>query len=253
MLRQINSLLLSPTDKLRIQLSVGLLDSSNKPSYCTVYGDGNYLSISPLAQVKFAYIDKMRPWSRLDNVYITQRNIYGLRRDMKAFYVNLMKNADNIYQYGKDGYIISTADTSKYKRPIYLGNGQVIQLEPSTFYDEMNKPFPGVYMEINQKSNFVELSMEEFEAIYDLIQNIDIHREGMLLLQNYLILCSKDGGIEIPKMNSIGGDTYKPSRKDIGINVFERAIMNKQEQQEQKEMVIGPPVIKQPTSLEDLE
>ena len=108
-------------------------------------------------------------------------------------------------------------------------------------------------MEINQKSNLIELSMEEFESFYDLFRTINIHQESMILLQTYMIICLKNGGLKIPiDRNNIGGG-YQTSEKDVKINIFEQAQKRADEKSnEEKESVTGTFPQKEITSLEDL-
>lgn len=255
MIRQVSSQLLSPTEKLKVQLSVGLVDSSNNPSYCNIYNgeNGSYLNITPFTQVSIKYVEKGRPWNRLDNIYITQRNIFAFRIELKLFYDKIMDHADDIYKYGPSGYITSMGDTSKYTKSIILGPSQIMQLEPATIYGENGRPLPGIYMEINQKANLVELSMDEFESFYDLFQTIQIHQEGMLLLQTYMMTCLKSDGLKIP-IDRDGVTGYKTSNKDVKVNIFEVAQNKKQVASgEHSEFVSGPPINNQISSLEDLQ
>ena len=241
MIRQVSSTLISPTEKLKVQLTVGLVDMQNNPSYCSMYNNGNtqYLNISPNAYIVIKYVEKGKPWSKTDSVYITPRNIFSFKTDLELFYKFLMDNSERLYAYGSNGYIISMGDTKPFERVIPLGNGQMILLEPTTIYDSTGKPLPGIYMYINVKSNMIELSMEEFESFYYLFQTINIHQESILLLQTYIIMCLRNGGLKIPTEKS-GNQSYTMTDKNVEINMFERASMKN----EAKEMVSGPPIQK---------
>ena len=255
MIRQVSSQLLSPTEKLKVQLSVGLIDSHNNPSYCSIYnmGGASYLNITPLTHIVIKYVEKGKPWSRWDNLYINQRNIFGFRVELKSFYDNMMAHADDIYQYGSNGYIISMGNVERYKQAIVLGPGQIMQLQPATLYDEKGKPLPGIFMEINQKSNLIELSMEEFESFYDLFRTINIHQEGMILLQTYMMVCLKNGGLKIPVDKNNISTGYQTSEKDVRVNIFEQAQKRADEKtNEEKESVIGNFPQKEITTLEEL-
>lgn len=261
MIRQVSSLLLCPTEKLKIQLNVGLVDGNGQPNYCGLYrGEGNsYLSISPKPYISIRYTEKGRPWSRRDGIMINQRNIYKLKLQMGHFYKTLLTHEEEIYQYDGNGYIISMNDTEPYQETIYLGMGQVMRLTPTTLYDEKNKPFPGVFLYVNQMENEAELSIEEFESILELFRTVNLRQEGMALLQAYLTLCMKDGEISIPIDNSFDGGKkamYQPSSKrDMKVNVFEafgKSHQGLSKTSEQKEMVQGPNIEKPPTTLEEL-
>lgn len=251
MIRQVSSTLLSPTDKLKIQLSVGLVDSSNNPSYCSMYTSANgagYLNITPMPSIVLRYSEKNRPWSKMDNIYITQRNIFAVKEDLKSFYSNLMNQADDIFQYGQSGYIVAMGNVEQYKQVTALSPTQILKLSPTTIYGSNGRPLPGVAMEINLPENLVELSMDEFESVYNLFQTIQLHQEGLLLLQAYMITCLKGGELKIP-VEQDRKTNYTPSEKDVRVNIFESA----QKKREQTEMVSGPGNIKQPTTLEELQ
>lgn len=249
MIRQVSSTLLAPTDKLKVQLTVGLLDAQNNPAYCSMYNFKNsqYLNISPFANVVIKYVEKGRPWSKQDNIYVTPRNIFGLKTELEMFYNNLMSKSEKLYTYGSNGYITSINNVDMFRRTISL-NGQLLLLEPIVIYDSLGKPLPGICMFINNKINMIELSMEEFESFYNLFMTINIHQEGMLLLQTYISMCMKSGGLKIPVDNA--GNSYTTSMKDVSVNIFERASDNLNSD---KEIVSGPPVQKNGNyRLEDL-
>lgn len=254
MIRQISSQLLSPTEKLKVQLSVGLIDSSNRPSYCSMYNMGNasYLNITPFTQIVIKYVEKGRPWSKSDNIYINQRNIYGFKVELKMFYDEMMNHADEIYKYGNTGYIVSMGNIEKFKKSIPLGLGQLMSLEPATIYNQQGKPIPGIYMEINQRLNMVELSMEEFESFYDLFSTINIYQSGMTLLQTYMMMGLKSGGLKVPFAGNNSGSGQTVSQKDVQMNIFEKAATRHEGVPESQEMVEGPPITKQPTTLDEL-
>lgn len=250
MIRHVESTLLSPTDKLRIQLSVGLVDSSNNPSYCSIHttGRGNrYLSVSPQAQIVIRYIEKNRPWSKMDNIYISQRNIFAVKDGISSFYTDMINHEEDIYRYGASGYITSMGNVEKYTSVVSLGPTQLIRLSPTTIYGTKGRPIPGVAMEINLEENLVELSIEEFESIYNMFKNINLYQEGLLLLQTYMIICLKGGELKIPTEHD-RGNSYTPTDKDVKVNIFESA-----QKKKTQEGVSGPGIIKQITKLEDLQ
>lgn len=250
MIRQVSSTLLSPTDKLKIQLSVGLVDSSNNPSYCSMYTGSNgagYLNISPMPSIVLRYSERDRPWSKMDNIYVTQRNIFAVKEEFRLFYNNLMDHADDVFQYGQSGYVVAMGNVEQYTRTIPLSPTQIIKLSPTSIYGAKGRPLPGVAMEINLPENLVEMSMDEFESVYNLLQTIQLHQEGLLLLQAYMITCLKGGELKIPAEQDRRG-SYKPSSKDVRVNIFESA----QKKRRQEEMVSGPGLITQPTTLEEL-
>lgn len=260
MIRQISSLLLNPTEKLKVQICIGLMDGNGQPSYCNIFQgeEASYLHISPKPYVAIRYVDKGRPWSHRDNITITQRNIHAMKTQLPHFYQNLLQHEEAIYQYDGNGYIIAMHDATPYEETIYLGMGQVLRLSPTTLYDEKNKPFPGIFLYINQLENEVELSMEEYESFQELFVSLQIHQEGMLLLNTYLTLCERGGNFQIPIGNSFENGKkamyQMPEKKETRVNVFASFGTSKRTStsSEEKELVQGPNKTKQPTTLEEL-
>lgn len=253
MIRQISSTLLSPTDKLLIQLSVGLVDSSNDPSYSYIYPGtrGDYLTFNISPSICFKYIEKDRPWSKTDNVFVTQRNFFAMKEGLREFYSGVMDHADDIYMYGQSGYIVAMGNVEEHKRIIPLSPSQIIYLTPIAVYGSSGRPIPGVAMEINLEENLIEMSMDEFESIYDLFQTIQLHQEGMLLLQTYIITCLKGGkgGLKVPSAYN-KKEYRKISDEELAINM--RGGKKSDPTNYQKEMVSGVGTIKQPSTLEEL-
>ena len=252
MIRQISSTLLSPTDRLLIQLSINLVDSSNDPSYSYIYPGtrGDYLTFNISPSICFKYIEKDRPWSKTDNIFVTQRNFFAVKEGLREFYNNVMDRADDIYMYGKSGFVAAMGNVEEHRRIIPLSPSQTIYLSPIAVYGSTGRPIPGVAMEINLEENLIEMSMDEFESIYDLFQTIQLHQEGMLLLQTYIITCLKGGkgGMKIPSAYN-KKEYRKISDEEVAITMREKKDSSTTYQ---KEMVSGVGTIKQPTTLEEL-
>ena len=251
-IKQITSLLLSPTEKLKVQISVGLSDARGNASYCSLYNaDGRgYQNVTPYIPLTLKYFEPTRRWSKLDNVSITPRTIGAVRTDLDEFYKKMMAHEDDIFSYNQAGYISSIGNTKPYTRVIPLEYNQALRLSPIALYaTENGRPIPGVSMELNCKENRVDMSINEFEMFNDLMQTVQIHQEGMLLLHMYMTICLKNGGLTIPLEE--GSGARQPSSKDVRINIFEAAEKKNGTHQEE-EFVSGPDTINQPKSLEEL-
>lgn len=252
-IRQVTSQLLNPTERLKVQLSVGISDSRGNTNYCSMYnvGDMTYINVSPYIQLTIKYFEPTRRWSRLDNINLNQRTIFAVRTELADFYNSMMRDEQKIFTYDNYGYISSMGNTRPYVRVIPVDNKQVMRLEPIALYaTENGKPIPGVSLEINCKENRAELSISEFESFYDVIQTTNIHQEGMTLLHMYMTMCLKNGGLIIPVEE--GSIIRQPSQKDVKVNIFEKAQRRKQMESEEQEYVSGPNTKKDDTDLEGL-
>lgn len=252
-IRQITSQLLSPTEKMKVQLSVGLSDSRGEASYCSIYNSGGfaYLNVTPYIQLTIKYFDPTRQWNKLDNIFLTQKTIATFRSGLKEFYDTMIENEDDIFSYSESGYISSISNTNKYTRIVPGGKHQAIRLEPIELYSTENgRPIPGVSIEINCKENRVELSIDEFEMFNELIQTIQIHQEGMILLHMYMTICLKNGGLTIPVEE--GSGAKQPSSNNVQVNIFEAAQKRKNDSKRNNETMSGPSIVKQPTTLEEM-
>ena len=253
MIRQITSQLLNPTERLKVQLSVGISDSRGNSNYCSMYNSGGmvYINVTPYIQLTIKYFEPTRRWTKLDNINLTQRTIFAVRSELKDFYSTLLKNEQQIYTYDNHGYISSMGNTNQFSRIIPVDNTQAMRLEPTALYiNENGKPIPGVSIEINCKENRAELSISEFESFYDVIQTTNIHQEGMILLQMYMTMCLKNGGLVIPVEE--GSFVKQPSPKDVKVNIFQKAQERRQKKEPDEQEYVSGPNIKQITKLEDL-
>lgn len=185
----ITYILFNPTEQLKIQLSVGL----NNNEYFNLVNvfetnKGTYISINPNITVPIKYNNPNKEWSRTDVVYITDRNIYALKMGLRSFYKTLMR--EDMFIYNDKGYVveINTKGGKDDGEVIPLTKGQFLRLEPAILYDKQGNSLPGVMMRINIDANAVDLSIDEYEAMMNIFESINIRQEGMVLLQTYLLL-----------------------------------------------------------------
>ena len=190
----ISSILFSPTDKFKIQMSITLNNNEYNNLINTFETDrGVYISINPNIVVIMKYCPmNNRKWERTDNIYITITNIYPLRAGLLSFYKKIMR--EDIFIYNTKGYVEEINLSRNIENDIEvipLTKGQFLRLEPAIIYDKQGNSLPGVMMRINSESNEVDLSMEEYEAMMNMFESINIRQEGFLLLQTYLMIRKK--------------------------------------------------------------
>ena len=185
----ISSNVFNPTDKLKIQLSVGL-NNNEYSNLVNIYetAKGTYISINPNIVVAMKYSIPNKEWEKTDTIYINERNIFTLRTGLHSFYTKLMR--EDMFAYDTKGYVaeINSNGDANDIETIPLTKGQILRLEPAILYDKQGNSLPGVMMRINMESNEVDLSIDEFEAMMDMFNHINIRQEGMVLLQTYLLL-----------------------------------------------------------------
>lgn len=187
-IRTISYVLLPPTDKLKIKLSVSLLDGFNKDSFYSLFETQgyDYLTLNILSNVVFQY--KSEVWDRNQQLHINDSNIFMFNRKLNEFYTRLTRQG--LFSYFKNGNI-TCHPVKEDIVTIALKGGEYLELEPGVIFDTNKEPLPGVYMSINVSENRVDLSIDEFEAILYKFAKIDIGTLGLQVLQTKLLLEDK--------------------------------------------------------------
>ena len=214
-------ILLKPTDKLTVKLSVGLLDGFGKDSFYSIYdsGNGDYLTLNMASNIIIQYKPSGDiPYHPNQIIHINDTNIYRFNRILQDFYKIIIK--PDMFTYYNNG-TIKCNNTDNDKVSHMLRGNEFIEFEPSVVYDNKDHPFPGVLMRINEKSNQVDLSIDEFESLMYKFSQINITELSLQLINSRLLL--EDKIIESKKDKCIG---YKP-KPTVG-NVFEKQIEKEQ-------------------------
>lgn len=223
----VSSTLFNPTDKLKIQLSVGL-NNDEYHNLVNVFETerGAYISINPNIVVAMKYTIPNKEWNKSDTIYINERNIYTLNTGLKSFYSKIMR--PDVFIYNTKGYVAEINSSDSDCEVIPLTKGQVLRLEPAILYDKQGNSLPGVMMRINMKSNEVDLSIDEYEAMMNMFSNVKIRQEGMVLLQTYLLLIKNGGRNNEKSINPPPNTKQVEPRRSI----FDRARNNNSSEQE---------------------
>jgi hypothetical protein len=220
MVKTISSILMNPTDKFRIQLSVGLTSNDNKSCF-NIFSNPNgasYASINPIISVVLRYQEEGKKWERTNQISVNQNNICWLRLGMTDFYKKFQR--EDLFIYDDLNYIKELNSTTQDMELINLGKGQILKFEPAIIYDNNDKPLPGVMLKINVDANAVDLSIDEFESMMDLFERINVREEGLILLQTYLTM-------QQIKLEPSNGTQQKPTPQKPGFNIFERKVEEK--------------------------
>ena len=169
-----------------LKILIAVTISSNGNYAFSKYSNerGDFYTINPRPHITIRYTPKDAPWEKQHQVVITQRNIFQLRFGFRKFY-KLFQRAD-LYTYDSLGRISEVVTDEHDTVLIPLGMSQVIRLTPPIVTDKKNVLYPGVNLTVNREENQVDLSIDEFEGIYDLFDHVDIYQAGLTLLQTYI-------------------------------------------------------------------
>lgn len=187
MVQTISSLMCEPlppqNPKMKILLNVTISRDGNYAFNKYSNERGDYFSVNPKVHATIRYITE-EPWRKDHQILITQRNIFQLRIGFKRFYRNF-QNSD-IYTYDDKGKITELLSDDGDIVIIPLTMGQLLRLKPTVVSDKSGKIYPGINLTINRESNQVDLSIDEFEEVYDLFTTINLYQSGLTLLQTYI-------------------------------------------------------------------
>lgn len=233
--------------KMKVTASISMLDSKGlEPTWYSMFRGtgGSYLSFTSNASLKIKYVkDKLvegygnnDDWSRQEQLYITHRNIGGFKMDLQLFYKRFQR--PNLFQYDDKDIPVSINTGNRDIVISKFDSGQICSFEPAIIVTQEGTIYPGVIMRINMRSQEVRMTVSEFESFYDLIVNLRLHDIGINLLQTYLIMLRG-----IPKQEP---EKSKPSPAYI---LFEQ---KSQEDSAEEQATTSTPMIKSPTSLDDL-
>lgn len=184
-IKTISYILLPPTEKLKIKLTVSLLDGFNKDTFYSLFETQgyDYLTLNLACSVVFQY--RSTTWDKSQQVHINDSNIFMFNRKMNEFYSRLTRQG--LFTYFKNGNI-SCHPVKDDIITITLKGGEYLELEPGVIFDTNKEPLPGVYMSINVSDHKVDLSIDEFEAILYKFARIDIGSLGLQVLQTKLLM-----------------------------------------------------------------
>lgn len=255
MIKSITKTLLKPTEKLEIKLSVNLISKTqpDRNYYSIFERDGlGYMKVDITSSVVIDIKDKEGGWSRDKRLHLNYKNMYQFISGLKKFN-DIMNNGD-FFTYNKNGTIDLTFE--KDKDEVFMSNlqfNQFVKLTPAIIHDCDDRPLAGMYMFINNTANIVDLSMDEFESILYLMDNLNISIESQALLNMYVLEQLKLGvgntNRDVSKKIEENKNELKEELMKTGAaNIFDLALMNK----EQETVTGGVLLNKQPQSLDDL-
>lgn len=236
MIKTISSVLYNPVPSLKIVLVVTL--ERDGTGYMSMYqsNKGDFITVSTMSHISIRYQQPNTEWSSLNQVQITQRNIFQLRIGLSKFYKQFQR--EDLFQYDTNDKIIGVYPTKYDIVVVNMGAGRFIQIMPAVIMDNKGVLLPGVRMNVNIEKNEILLAIEEFEGMLDLFNHIDIYQASITLLQLY--------AATYPAKQ----DKLKPVNQ-TPVKIQKRSIFDKSHD-EPTEYVQAPPKVSPPLKLEDL-
>jgi hypothetical protein len=226
---------------LKILLTVNISSNGNYAFSKYSNEKGDFFGVNPKSHITIRYTPKDIPWDKHHQIIITQRNIFQLRLGLKKFYRIFQR--DDLYRYDNLGKITEVVTDNSDRVIISFGLGQMLRLAPTIIRDRQNMIYPGVNLTINREENQVDLTIEEFEGIYDLFEHIDLYQAGLTLLQSYI------GMRKTPVEQTMQDlEERKPPKTNTNYIAKGKSLFDG----DRKEYVKTPPKWEQPTSLDDL-
>lgn len=185
-IKKLNKILLKPTEKLEIKLSVGILNNKGEKTYYSLFDTGRdtYLTSDPSSNIVMTLKDSA--WDSQKSLYINKNNIAQLIEGLNDMYIKLKRK--DLYIIHPNGEMELGGITSDDE--VFLTNlkfNQCLKIEPAIIYDADKKPLQGVYMYINRKDNIVDLSIDEFQSIVILFNKVDIGLETQGLINMHIL------------------------------------------------------------------
>jgi len=182
--------------KLNIRLKDEITDKSFH--YETEYNNNTYLTLSPLVFLTISLIKSQNEtYDPSKSIVITHANLFILIREMRRFVNNFYKK--NLFA-NKGNHIIMYNDIANEVRTVIqlLGqNMQAIALNPTiSNFDDVD--YESVQMLLNNTSNEIILTIDEFESFLYILEQIDLFQYSQLLLNYFITYYKKDNVNKIP-------------------------------------------------------
>lgn len=189
------------------------------------YNDKEYASFDFGRYVTLEYT--AGEWARDKSIMITEKNLFTVRSNFRRMVRNLY--ATDIFVQKKSGELILPKDMEeKYTVPIYdLGMNQYLLLKPTIVTDYDNVTYEGVAIFFNKTGNCCAVSISEFEALVEALNNIDLFLYSHQVLSLYLQYVDK---IDIIKPEQrVETEKTNVFEKDIAEIKFKNTRLNKEE------------------------
>jgi hypothetical protein len=155
------------------------------------YGEKNYLKLDLQSFLTFELKEKDDIWDKSKTILINDRNIYQIIHGFKKMVKNIYKGG--VFAIDSSNEIIMYSDKVEENTVhlYYIGGSQRLILAPCIIYDSNSISYEGCIIYINNKSNYVQFTIDELEALYYILKKINIFTYSIELLNYYMLSANK--------------------------------------------------------------
>lgn len=136
----------------------------------------------------------MGDWEQEKSIYLDTKGLPHIKREFKHMLSNFY-NKPMFEVTKQDTPTISDEAVKEYTIPIYnLGYNQRMVIKPAVVYDENETAFEGVTILFNKSTNYVDLTIDEFESLVDVIKDLNLFVYSQLLANFFISYINSDNG-----------------------------------------------------------
>lgn len=149
------------------------------------YIDKKYLKMIKLNYLSFLTLEETgKDWTEREVVMITTNNIHLFKKTMKKVKKWFYKEKyTNLYYYDEHKILKTSLEFKDLKAVIQASNNTIVFTPTVIEIDGVY--YEGVRMYVNTVDSLCEMTIDKFEALYNIIKNFDLYLAGMELI-NYL-------------------------------------------------------------------
>lgn len=170
-----------------LKLHVKLKNDNGTFTNVFKFKDNEYIKLSI-----YGFITLELPKDKETNEYDPSRSFFIGPGNIGTVVTRMKRLLNNIYKHEifaiKNNIIISYEDmVKKYTEKVQIVNlSQALLLKPAVIYDENETSYEGVNIYVNNTSNIISLSIDEYENMVYVLEKIDIFTASQLLVNYYL-------------------------------------------------------------------
>jgi hypothetical protein len=128
--------------------------------------------------------NKDESWDKTKSVIISEKNIHKIVSTIKTMIDILYNNETDLFYTRNNEIFLYNDIGSKFIKEIELGAGK-LTLQPGIVYDMDERSYEGCVILFNKINNIVGLSIDELEALYHILNKVDIFAYKMSMLTYY--------------------------------------------------------------------
>lgn len=219
-------MILLKAESLIVKLSVSILDGKGDNNVYRVFSTdaADYMTIEPYFYIALQYkpsSQREQPWNSSMVCHINYFNITSLRRELSTFLEEYSK--PNTFIYYTSGRVEISEYGKSLSRTFMLKGSDSIMLEPKVLVDQKSGDLlPGVELCVNFKDYAASLSVDEFEALVEILNTINMRQEAMQIINTTLLASLTDGKKYIKELTPKDDKSTASVKVPVGKSIFER-------------------------------